>query len=115
MLLLLSLFRTSYRTSPPALILHILASFVNSKTIHKLLRKLKDMNHHISSMATARMETTRGPTYSMTTAIWATPWQKSFICRCHYLCCHSQWKPLIIKYGESATSVWTHPAKHMVC
>jgi len=43
MLLLLLLFRTSYRKSPLALILRVLASFVNSKTIHKLLRK--DMNH----------------------------------------------------------------------
>ena len=30
------MFRTSYRKSLPALILHILVSFVNSKTIRKL-------------------------------------------------------------------------------
>ena len=67
------LFCMSYRKSPPALILHVLASFVNSKTIHKLLRIRKDTNRRTSSMATARTETTRGPTYSMTRAIWALP------------------------------------------
>ena len=70
--------------------------------------------------------------------IQATAWQKHFICRCHYLCCYSQWKSLItwtdfsnghidegycmslIRDGTSAssihtTSVQTYPAKHMVC
>ena len=46
-------------------------------------------------LATARTETTRGPTYSMARTIDATAWQKGFICRCHYLCCHSQWKSLV--------------------
>jgi len=43
----------------------------------------------ISLIATARTETTRGPTYSMARTIGSTAWQKGFICRCHYLCCHS--------------------------
>ena len=43
----------------------------------------------ISLIATARTETTGGPTYSMVRTIGATAWQKGFICRCHYLCCHS--------------------------
>ena len=119
MLLLSLLFRTSYRKSPLALILRILASFVNSKTIHKLLRK--DMNHRTSSMATARTETTRGPTYSMATAIWATPWQKGFICRCHCLhatIVHLQWKSLVTwtdisNNGHIDEFVETHPAKRM--
>jgi len=68
---LYTLFRTSYRKSPPALILRVLASFVNSKTIHKLLRK--DTNRCPSSMATARTETTRGPTYSMKAAVVLMP------------------------------------------
>jgi len=87
------LFHTSYRKSPPALILRILASFVNSKTIHKLLRK--DTNRRISSMATATTETTRELTCSMTRAIWATPRQKGFICRCHCLRCH--YSPLTVE------------------
>jgi len=33
--------------------------------------------------------------YSMAGAIGATAWQKGFICRYHYLCCHSQWKSLV--------------------
>jgi len=65
--------------SLPALILRVLVSFINSKTIHKLLSE---------NMATARTETTCGPTYSMATAIRATTWQKGFICQCHYLRCH---------------------------
>jgi len=39
--MLLLLFRTSYRKSPPALILRVLVSFVNSNTIHKLLKKTR--------------------------------------------------------------------------
>jgi len=34
------------------------------------------MNRRTSSMATVKIETTRGPTYSMTRAIGATPWRK---------------------------------------
>ena len=93
--MLLSLFRTSYRKSPPALILRVLASFVNSKTIHKLLRKGTNHRTCTSLMATARTETTRGPTYSMTRVIWATPWQKGFICRCH--CFHCHYSPLTVE------------------
>ena len=48
----------------------------------------EDTNCCTSSMATARTETTRGPTYSKTRTIWATPWQKGFICRYHCLRCH---------------------------
>ena len=50
--MLLSLFHTSYRKSPPALILCVVASFINSKTIHKLLRK--DTKRRTSSMATSK-------------------------------------------------------------
>ena len=60
---------------------------------HSLFQKLA--RRHKPSMATARTETTRGPTYSMARAIGATAWQKGFICWCHYLCCHSQWKSLV--------------------
>ena len=42
-------------------------------------------------MATARTETT----HWMARALGATAWQKGFICRCHYLRCHSQWKSLV--------------------
>jgi len=38
---------------------------------------------------------THGPTYSMAGVIGTTAWQKGFICRCHYLCCHSQWKSIV--------------------
>ena len=54
----------------------------------------EDMNHHTSSMATERTETTCGPTYSMTRAIGATPRQKGFICQCRCMHAHSQWKLL---------------------
>jgi len=90
--LLSLLFHTFYHKSPSALILGILASFVNSKTVHKVLGK--DTNHR-SSMATTGTETTRGPTYSLTRAIWATPWQEGFICRCHCLHCH--YSPLTVE------------------
>jgi len=46
-------------------------------------------------MATARMETTREPTYSMTRVIGATPWQKGFIRQCHCLHCH--YSPLTVE------------------
>jgi len=48
-----------------------------------------------SSIATARTESTRGPTYSMARAIGATAWH--FVCQCHYLCCHSHWKSLTLE------------------
>jgi len=62
---------------------------------HSLFQKLA-RRHELSAslMATARTETTRGPTYSMAT-MGATTWQKGFICQCHYLHCHSQWKSLV--------------------
>ena len=53
--------------SLPALNLRFLASFVNSKSIHQHTQQ-EDTNHHTSSIATARMEITRGPTYSLTKA-----------------------------------------------
>ena len=49
--------------------------------------------HKLQAIASAG--TTCGPTSSMARAIGATPWQKGFICQCHYLHCHSQWKSLI--------------------
>ena len=68
-------------------------------------------------MATARTETTRGSTYSMTRAIGATPWRKGVdaIVRVATVA-HSQWKSLVTwtnlsnghiseHVGESATSV----------
>jgi len=78
-----------------------------------------------SSMATAKTETTRGPTYSMSRAIGATAtaWQKGFIHPCHYLHCHepthsgshsshgptspmaTSMRTHVIKDSESATSV----------
>jgi len=85
--------RASCRKSLPTLILRVLASFVNSKTIHKLLYSTQ--REGTNCLATARTETTRGLTYSMVGTIGATTWQKGFICRCHYLCCHSQWKSLV--------------------
>jgi len=44
--------------SLPALILRVLASFVNSKTVHKLTTQREDTNRHTSLMATARTATT---------------------------------------------------------
>jgi len=55
----------------------------------------EDTNRCTSSMATARTETTHGPTYSMTRAIGATRWQKGFICQCHCLRCH--YSPLTVE------------------
>ena len=65
------IYHTSCHKSLPALILHVLASFINSKTVQKLLSKKTR-----SSIATARTETSRGPTYSMATVIEATAWQE---------------------------------------
>jgi len=83
------MYRMSCRKSLPALILRILVSFVNSKTIHQWPTTQREgMNCCTASMATVRTETTRGPTYSMTRVKGATPWQKGFTCRCHCLRCH---------------------------
>jgi len=54
---------------------------VNSKTLHQImanysLTRREGTNRRTSSMAAVRTETTRGPTYSMTRAIGATPWRK---------------------------------------
>ena len=64
--------------SLPALILRVLASFVNSKTIHQHTQR-EGTNRRTSSMATARTETTRGPTYSIARAIGAATGKKFFI------------------------------------
>ena len=58
---------------------------------HSLIKKLftnnwpttqrEDTNCRTSLKASARTETTHGPTYSMTRAIWANRWQKGFICQ----------------------------------
>ena len=55
----------------------------------KRSRKVKctQLSEKTPTAATARTETTRGPTYSMAGTTGATAWQKGFICRCHYLCC----------------------------
>ena len=58
----------------------------------------EDTNRRTSSMATARTETTRGPTYSMTRAIWATPCKKVSSVDdivCVATIAHSQWKSLV--------------------
>ena len=60
--------------SLPALILRVLASFVNS--IPQSWPATQSCRRHEPPMATVRTETTRGPTYSMTRAIEATPWRK---------------------------------------
>ena len=44
--------------SLPALILRVLASFVNSKTVHELTTQCEDTKRRTSSMATARTATT---------------------------------------------------------
>ena len=72
---------------------------------HSLIKKLftnnwpttqrEDTNCRTSLKASARTETTRGPTYSMTRAIWANQWQKGFICQCRCLRCH--YSPLTVE------------------
>ena len=57
------------------------------------------MNRRTSSMATARTETTRGPTYSMTRAIGGVPHGKKVSSVNAIVCIatirvHSQWKSL---------------------
>jgi len=66
-----------------------------SQHIHQLLSENMQTAVRTSSMATARTETTRGPTYSMTRAIGATPWQKGFIHQCHCLRCY--YSPLTVE------------------
>jgi len=74
--------RTSCCKSHPALILRILR--------HSLIRKLfpnysySTQREDTNRLATAKTETTSGPTYSMARTIGATAGQKGFICRCHY-------------------------------
>ena len=95
------IYHMSCRKSLPALILRVLVSFVNSKTIHQwptTCTQREGTNHHTSSMATVRMETTHGPTYSMTRVIGATPWRKGSSLDaivCIATIAHSQWKSLI--------------------
>jgi len=57
------IYHTSCRKSLPALILRVLASFSNSKTIHQHAQ-WEGTNRRTSSMATARTETACGPIYS---------------------------------------------------
>jgi len=105
------IYRTSCHKSLLALILRVLASFVNSKTIHQLLTNLtkwEDTNRPTSWMATARTETTRGPTYSMTRAIGATPWQKNFIRRCHCLHCHYSSLTVEVTCHMDRPLQWSH-------
>jgi len=78
--------------------LHLFCAFLRHSLTQKLFTNVQHTqrdgtNCHTSSMATARTKTTRGPTYSMTRAIGATPWQKGFTCRCH--CCH--YSPLTVE------------------
>ena len=87
-----TVYRMSCCKSLPVLILHILA------LIQKTISHYYSARRHepsTSSIATARTETTREPTYSMVRVIGATAWQKCFICQCHYLHCHSQCKSLV--------------------
>ena len=65
----------------------ILCHLLIPKTIHKLLSG-EDTKLPTSSMATARTETTRGPTHSIVRVTGTSAWQKCFICRCHYLHCN---------------------------
>jgi len=91
----------------------ISCTFVNTKTIHQHTQR-EGTNCRSSSMATARTESTRGPTYSMTRVIQATPWQKGFICQCHCLCCH--YSPLRVAHGPSsplATSMSSRRECHL--
>jgi len=97
------MYHTSCRKSLPALILRILASFVNSKTIHQWpTTQREDTNCRTTSKATVRTETTRGPTNAMTRAKVATPWQKGFTCWCHCLRYHCS--PLTVHLSCGPTS-----------
>jgi len=93
----LYMYCTSCCKSLLALILQVLASFVNSKTIHQHTQR-EGTNHCTSSMATARTETTRGPTYSMTRAI-GLPHGKKVSSVDGIVCiatkAHSQWTSLV--------------------
>ena len=82
--------RTSCRKSLPTLILR---AFLRHSLIQKLFTNYSYSTQREDTicLATARTETTRGLTYSMAGTIGTTAWQKGFICRCHYLCCH-QWR-----------------------
>ena len=101
-----------------ALILRVLASFVNS--IPQSWPATQSCRRHEPPMATVRTETTRGPTYSMTRAIEATPWRKGSSVDasvCIATIAHSQWKSFVTwtdlsnnghideLVSESATSV----------
>jgi len=87
-------------------------AFLHHSLIQKLFTKYSEKTQTViprSSMATAGMETTRGPTYSMTRAIWATPWQEGFICPCHCLLCH--YSPLTVevtRHMDRPLQQWPH-------
>jgi len=88
---------------------------------HSFVQKLFNTNCRTSLTATARTETTCEPTYSMTRAIGATPWQKKVSSIGAIVCvatiAHSQWKSHVTwtdlsnnghideLVGESASSV----------
>ena len=101
--LLYYIYRTSCRKSHPALILRVLASFLIQQLFNNYspTTQREDTNCRTSLMATARTETTRGPTYSTTRVIWASPWQKGFIRQCHCLRCH--YSPLTVEVDEHVT------------
>ena len=69
------LYRTLCRKSLPALILRVLTSCVNSKTIHNKLRVNREKCNHANglpvrwTMVTTQTETICGPTYSLARAM----------------------------------------------
>jgi len=101
----------------------LLCKFLHHSLIQKLFANYSARRHgtncRTSSMATARTETTHGPTYSMTRGIGATHGEKvSSVDAIVYVAtvAHSQWKSLVTwtdlsnghineHVGESATSV----------
>ena len=115
------IYHTLCRKLLPALICEFLR--------HSLIQELFDTNCHTSLMETARTETTCGPTFSMTGAIGATPWQNRFHPSMPLFVLplqptdsgshssHGPTSPMATSMSMSArvTSVQTHPAKHMVC
>jgi len=56
-------------------------------------------------MATVRIETTRGPTYSLTRAIVAIPWQKGF----NNLCC--LYSPLKVEVTRKGVVTYASPVE----
>ena len=64
----------------------LFCAFLRHSLIQKLFTNYSAQREDANRLPSRwQQQATRRPTYSIARAKWATGWQRSFICRCHYL------------------------------